>query len=38
MMPFEMSSMTSHGKVDMLYGENSGTPLCKEFHYELIFT
>jgi hypothetical protein len=25
-------------EMGMLYGESDGTPLCQEFHYELIFT
>jgi hypothetical protein len=28
----------SFEKMDMLYGESSGKPLCQKFHYELIFT
>jgi hypothetical protein len=38
MMPFEKLCMPSFERVGMLYGENDGTPLCQEFHYELIFT
>jgi hypothetical protein len=38
MMPSEMSCMPLFKRVDMLYGESGGMPLCQEFHYEPIST
>jgi hypothetical protein len=38
MMSYEMSCMPSLEKVDMLYGESSGMPLCQELHYESFST
>jgi hypothetical protein len=37
-MPLETSCMPSFERVNMMYGENGGTPLRQKFHYELIFT
>jgi hypothetical protein len=43
--PFKDQQITTHNtiqyvikKVDMLYGERSGTPLHQEFHYKSIYT
>jgi hypothetical protein len=38
MTPLEMSCVHSPKKMDMVYGENNGTPLHQEFHYTLIST
>jgi len=38
MMSSKMSCMLLLERVGMLYGENGGTSLCREFHYELIST
>jgi hypothetical protein len=38
MTPLETSCMPSPERLGTMYGENNGTPLRQEFHYELIFT
>jgi hypothetical protein len=38
MTPFETSCMPLLDRMGTLHGENGGTPLRQEFHYESIFT